>query len=257
MKIGIMDSGMGGLSVLYEAKKRIPNAEFLYFADIKNVPYGTKSRDEIINLTQDAVDFLVTQGIGALVIACNTATSAAVESIRKMYPKLIVIGMEPAVKMALDSDSHKKSLVIATPLTIHGKKMRELIEKYDKNHLITLKALPFLVELAEKKDFSSELVKAYLHANFKDINFNEYSSIVLGCTHFNYFKDVLKEILPEHIKILDGNSGTITHLISEIKNLNGENDISKTTYYFSKEKVNDLDEIEIFNDELDKVYNLK
>lgn len=259
MKIAIFDSGMGGLSVLHQAIKILPDENFIYFADIDNVPYGIKSKEEILNFTDKAVKFLLGQDIKAIVVACNTATSVAIKYLRETYPEIIIIGMEPAVKMAIDNFPNKKSLVIATPITVAGEKMDKLINKYDVNNLINLLALPKLVEFAENEIFEGEEVKEYLKSEFSKFNFNEFSSIVLGCTHFNYFKDVLIEVLPKHIKILDGNLGTINNLKSELekKNILGEKEQNELEYFYSCRKVkneNELARIDRYLQKLDEVY---
>lgn len=257
MKIAVFDSGVGGLSVLNVAKKILPNEEYIYFADSDNVPYGVKKKNEILKLVDNSVDFLMEQDIKALVLACNTATSVGAKYLRNKYPNMIIIGMEPAVKLALDTFPNKKSLVIATPITVAGEKMNNLIHKYDKNNLIELMPLPQLVEFAENMEFNSSQVKKYLQDNFKNIDFTEYASLVLGCTHFNYFEKVLKDILPPHIKILDGNIGTVKNLQNELnkKNLLEQNKLD-IEYYYSKRKINELEleRIQKFNEILRGIY---
>ncbi|WP_366517418.1 aspartate/glutamate racemase family protein, partial [uncultured Campylobacter sp.] len=130
MKIAFFDSGIGGLSVLAEALVRFSGAEFLYFADEDHVPYGTKSRAQIVRLSLDAVGFLVSCGAEAIVVACNTATSAAISELRGAF-SVPVIGMEPAVKLAADSFGTRPTLLIATPLTIAGEKLARLVGRLE------------------------------------------------------------------------------------------------------------------------------
>ncbi|MBS9776224.1 MAG: glutamate racemase [Fusobacterium sp.] len=263
MKIAVFDSGIGGLSVLHLALKKLPNENFIYFADKDNVPYGTKSKKEILKYVDTAVDFMLKQNIKAIVVACNTATSAAIKEIREKYKDTIIIGMEPAVKKAVDLYPDKKVLVIATPLTVKGEKMNKLISKFDKNNLVNLISLPKLVEFAENKIFNSEEVKKYLEDEFKDINFDEYSSIVLGCTHFNYFKKILRDILPKHIKFLDGNEGTINKLKFELEQKkllkNKEIKSNEVEYFYSGRKVNlkeELETLEYYLRKLDDIFEI-
>ena len=161
MKIAFFDSGMGGLSVLHHAMKILPREEFIFFADEDNVPYGTKSREEVLRFVDTAFKFLVAQGVGAIVVACNTATSVAVEVMREKY-SLPTIGMEPALKLALDTFPARKVLVAATAITITGEKIRRLIEKLHAQEFAELKALPRLVEFAERQEFTSPAVEKYL-----------------------------------------------------------------------------------------------
>ena len=213
MKIAFFDSGIGGLSVLAEALRRFSGAEFLYFADEDHVPYGTKSRTEIVRLSLDAVGFLVSRGADAVVVACNTATSAAISELRGAF-SVPVIGMEPAVKLAADSFGSRPTLLIATPLTIAGEKLARLVGRLECETWSL--PLPRLVEFAQDLEFDSPAVRAYLQGELAKFELARLGSLVLGCTHFNYFKDVLREILPPHVRIIDGIDGTLNRLASEL-----------------------------------------
>ncbi len=213
MKIAFFDSGIGGLSVLAEALRRFSGAEFLYFADEDHVPYGTKSRAQIVRLSLDAVGFLVSRGAEAIVVACNTATSAAISELRGAF-SVPVIGMEPAVKLAADSFGTRPTLLIATPLTIAGEKLARLVGRLECETWSL--ALPRLVEFAQDLEFDSPAVRAYLQVELGKFELARLGSLVLGCTHFNYFKDVLREILPSHVRIIDGIDGTLNRLASEL-----------------------------------------
>ena len=217
MKIGIFDSGLGGLSVLNEALSKLSEHEFLYYADVKNVPYGQKSRNEILKFSFDAVKFLIENGAKAVVVACNTATSVAIKELRANL-SIPIIGMEPAVKKAHDLSHNDtlKTLVIATPVTVNGAKLKELIANLHAKDKTELLALPRLVNFAENEEFDTENVKSYLKEELAKFDLSKFDFLVLGCTHFNYFKDSLREILPSNISIIDGNEGTINRLISEI-----------------------------------------
>ena len=213
MKIAFFDSGIGGLSVLAEALRRFSGAEFLYFADEDHVPYGTKSRAQIVRLSLDAVGFLVSRGADGVVVACNTATSAAISELRGAF-SVPVIGMEPAVKLAADSFGSRPTLLIATPLTIAGEKLARLVGRLECETWSL--PLPRLVEFAQDLEFDSLAVRAYLREELGKFELERLGSLVLGCTHFNYFKDVLREILPSHVRIIDGIDGTLNRLASEL-----------------------------------------
>ena len=213
MKIAFFDSGIGGLSVLAEALRRFSGAEFLYFADEDHVPYGTKSRTQIVQLSLDAVGFLVSRGADGVVVACNTATSAAISELRGAF-SVPVIGMEPAVKLAADSFGARPTLLIATPLTIAGEKLARLVGRLECETWSL--PLPRLVEFAQDLEFDSPAVWAYLREELAKFELERLGSLVLGCTHFNYFKDVLREILPSHVRIIDGIDGTLNRLASEL-----------------------------------------
>ena len=243
MKIAFFDSGMGGLSVLHHAMKILPREEFIFFADEDNVPYGTKTPEEVLACVDAAFKFLIGQGVGAIVVACNTATSVAVKKMREKY-SLPIIGMEPALKVALDLFPNRKVLVAATAITVTGEKIHRLIKKLRAENLAELRALPRLVEFAERQEFNSSAVEKYLRAELAAYDFEKFSSLVLGCTHFNYFKDTLRKILPPHVKILDGNAGTVNELIrrTNLKSLRAEENFSLEIFY-SCRRVTDANEL--------------
>lgn len=199
--------------MLAEALRRFSGAEFLYFADEDHVPYGTKSKAEIVRLSLDAVGFLVSRGANGVVVACNTATSAAISELRGAF-SVPVIGMEPAVKLAADSFGARPTLLIATPLTIAGEKLARLVGRLECETWSL--PLPRLVEFAQDLEFDSPAVRAYLREKLGKFELERLGSLVLGCTHFNYFKDVLREILPSHVRIIDGIDGTLNRLASEL-----------------------------------------
>ena len=231
MKVAFFDSGIGGLSVLHHAMKILPNEEFIFFADEDNVPYGTKTHEEILKLVDAAFNFLTAQNVGAIVVACNTATSVAVRKMREKY-SLPIVGMEPAIKVALDMFPQKKVLVTATEITVRGEKIHKLINRLDAEKFVKLRALQKLVDFAERQEFNSADVEKYLREKFSAYDFKNFSSIVLGCTHFNYFKDTMKKILPAHIKFLDGNAGTLNQLVRLAKLNIGESKKNLPVEYF-------------------------
>ena len=189
----------------------LPKEQFVFYADEDNVPYGVKTTDEVKGFVQQAFDFLVGCDVKAIVVACNTATSVAVREMRHRYD-IPIIGMEPAAKKALDLDGEHRVLVAATPITVHGKKMQILIDRFDKDHLVDLLPLPRLVEFAEREEFRSEAVHAYLAQELGRFHLADYSALVLGCTHFVFYRDYFRELLPDTAAIIDGNEGTVRHL---------------------------------------------
>lgn len=224
--------------MLAEALARFRDAEFLYFADEDHVPYGTKSRAQIVRLSLDAVGFLVSRGAEAIVVACNTATSAAISELRGAF-SVPVIGMEPAVKLAADSFGARPTLLIATPLTIAGEKLARLVGRLECETWSL--PLPRLVEFAQDLEFDSPAVRAYLQGELGKFELVRLGSLVLGCTHFNYFKDVLREILPPHVRIIDGIGGTLNRLASELggglKLARGEDLSSRAAKFNAKDGV--------------------
>ena len=259
MKVAFFDSGIGGLSVLHHAMKILPEEEFIFFADEDNVPYGTKPREEVLKLVESAFEFLIAQEVGAIVVACNTATSVAVRLMRAKY-SLPIVGMEPAIKLALNLFPAQKVLVTATEITIRGEKIQALIDRVHAREFAELRALPELVEFAERMEFNSPAVEKYLRAEFAPYDFSEFSSVVLGCTHFNYFKDTMRKILPPHVKLLDGNAGTLNYLI-KLAGLKAEasDKIPRVEYFYSGRRVTsekELARLEKYLRRLDEMYEV-
>ncbi len=250
MKIGIFDSGIGGLSVLHQAMLTLPEADYIFYADVDNVPYGEKSREEVRRLVDHAVGFLVDKGCQAIVLACNTATSAAITYLREKY-KLPIIGIEPAVKPAVEHthEPGRRVMVVSTPVTASGEKLKRLIDRYDNKHVVDVVALPGLVRFAQDDDFDSEEVFDYLKSEFAPYKLDDYSELVLGCTHFNYFKDSFAKLFPEDLEMVDGNTGVANNLKNTvIKNgmLTGTDNGKKGSveYYYSDRRMESPAEME-------------
>lgn len=244
MKVGFFDSGIGGITVLNTAIKMIPEADYIYYADTENVPYGTKSKKEVKSYVFKAVEFLIDCEIDALVIACNTATSIAVKALRSKY-SVPIIGMEPAVKPAVERVKQKKVLVTATPLTIKEDKFHNLVKTIGATGIVDALALPKLVDFAEDFIFSKNIINSYLKEKLADYNLKEYGTLVLGCTHFSFYKSFFKELLPNNIEVIDGNYGTVRHLKNRLiereiivnKQRKGKGEL---TFYSNREKKNKI-----------------
>jgi glutamate racemase len=216
--IAIFDSGIGGITVLKKALEFSLDAEYIYYADTENVPYGVKKGHEVIDYVLRAFDFLSKKNIQIAVIACNTATSVAVSELRKKYT-FPIIGMEPAIKPAILNNSGKKILVLATSLTLEERKFEELICSLDKQQRIHKLALDELVLYAEQFNFNSEAVIHYLQEKLSNIDFAQYETIVLGCTHFVYYSKIIQDIAGKNISIIDGNEGTVINMIRKMKGM--------------------------------------
>ena len=217
MPIGFLDSGVGGLSVMREAIKIMPNENYIYFGDSKNAPYGTKPTKEIRDLTFKVVEFLLDKGIKGLVVACNTATSAAVSELRKTYPDLPLVGIEPAIKPAVEMNNGGKVLIMATPMTIKQEKFNLLLNKYkDKAEIIPIPCAG-LMEFIEKGILSGDELEEYLIEKLCVYKREEIDSIVLGCTHYPFVRDSIKKVVGHEIAIIDGGEGTVREIKRRLK----------------------------------------
>ncbi|KHD35221.1 glutamate racemase [Clostridium acetobutylicum] len=209
--IGVIDSGVGGISVLKEAVKQLPYENFIYYGDSKNAPYGIKSVDEVRNLTFNVVEKLLKLNIKALVVACNTATSAAIDELREKYKNIPVIGIEPALKPAVELKRRGKIIIMATPMTLSEVKFKNLMEKYEEDSEIVKLPCPGLVELIEDGIVEGEKMQEYLRNKFKDYEKDDIAAFVLGCTHYPFVKKEIASIVRD-VPIIDGSQGTVMQL---------------------------------------------
>ena len=208
LPIAVIDSGVGGISVLRELAKIMPEERFLYFGDSKNAPYGIKSRAEVLEITKNNLEILKKRGIKALVIACNTATSAAVRILREENPDLPIVGIEPAIKPASKLCQNPRVLVMATPLTLKEEKFKNLVDRFAGNGEFIPLPCPGLMELVETGELDSKDIKNYLCELFEPYLDQKIDGIVLGCTHYPHVKNVIDEIWCGKVSILDGGEGT-------------------------------------------------
>ncbi len=207
LPIGVFDSGIGGISVLADLIKTLPYEKFIYYADTLYSPYGIRPEDTVRSLSIKVAEFLSFIGIKSLVVACNTATSAAIYEIRRMYT-FPVIGMEPAVKPAVKLGGKGKILVMATPLTLKSKKFHELMHSYKRFADIIPFPCEKLVEIIEQDHADRRVIEDYLSRVFSSIDKEHISTIVLGCTHYALIKKEILKIVGNNINVIDGNSGT-------------------------------------------------
>lgn len=206
------------MTVLNEAIKRLPGEDFLYFADTLHVPYGTKTLAEVNGFVKESVAAIMKEDIKALVVACNTATSAAINELRSIYA-IPIIGMEPAVKPAVERslEEGKRVLVFATALTLSLSKYADLVARVDDHSIVDSLPLPELVEYCEQLNFDEAEVGAYFRRKLAGTDLSRYGTVVLGCTHYPFYKKILRGILPSHIELIDGSAGTVRRLISKLE----------------------------------------
>ena len=202
--IAVFDSGVGGISVLRELVKLMPQENYLYFGDSANAPYGEKTTTHVQQLTLNAADMLLNRGAKALVVACNTATAAAIHILRENYPHKIIIGIEPALKMGADRFPRGRIGVMATQVTLREEKFLHQTERFPSNQVFPIPA-PGLVQLIEGghsqqiDGFLEDLLRPYV---------GKLDALVLGCTHYPFVKERIAKILGPNTVLLDGGEGT-------------------------------------------------
>ena len=214
--IGVFDSGVGGISVLRHLKTVMPRERFLYFGDSANAPYGTRTTEEIRTLTLAAAKQLMDRGLKALVIACNTATAAAIEDLRQAYPDTIVSGIEPALKPACDRFPGETVGVMATPATLREGKLARLMEHCAAQCRVVKLPAVGLVELVEAGKGNSPESYALLKELLEPWR-GELKALVLGCTHYPFASRTISYILGEDTVLLDGGVGTAIHTMHRLE----------------------------------------
>ena len=205
--IGLFDSGVGGISVLRHMLRLMPNERYLYIGDSANAPYGTKTKEQVRQLSFAVAEKLMERGIKALVVACNTATSAAINDLRSAYPDLIVVGIEPALKLAADRFPKGNLGVMATPMTLREEKFDLLLHRFDSQCRVSKIPAPGLVELIEQGKGNSAEAEALLQELLKDYVGN-LDALVLGCTHYPFAAEAITRVLGDQVMLLDGGDGT-------------------------------------------------
>lgn len=256
--IGVFDSGIGGLTLLQEIIQHLPYEQYCYYADTENVPYSTKTEEQIKDYVEKAVLFFIEKKVKIIVLACNTATNVCIEDLRSRYT-VPIIAIQPAVKVAVDYDTiqlnavRKKILVCATPITLRSARFQRLVDSLNAESMVERMALPALVKFAESEVFDNQAVE-YIQETLNQIDIQNFGSIVLGCTHFTYFEQIFNQIAP-HLSIFDGNEGTARHLKNILNKLN----LLETQNNFKVEYIESgkpTQNIERFNRYIEKIKTL-
>lgn len=209
--IAVVDSGVGGITVLRKLYKLMPNEDYIYFGDSANAPYGVKTKEEIKNLTVKACESLMERGAKAVVIACNTATSAAAAYLREKYPDFIFIGLEPALKPAALFKENPRVLVLATPLTLKEEKFDKLMARFEGQAEFIKLPAPELVRFIESGNLDSPEEIAYLEEILAPYAGNKVDAVVLGCTHFPFARKAILKILGDEVEVFEGSKGAASY----------------------------------------------
>lgn len=205
--IGVFDSGMGGLTVLQALKRTLPSESFIYLGDMARLPYGTKSQDTVLQYAIQMTRLLVEREIKALVIACNTATTASLPYLQSMLPDIPILGVvSPGARAAVSATRNQRIAVLATETTIASQAYQKLITQQLPEVSIHARACSLLVALAEEGMVANAITKEALLHYLKDVR--DEDTILLGCTHFPVFKSMLTSLLPSHVAVVDSADAT-------------------------------------------------
>ena len=233
-KIGVFDSGIGGLTTLNEIRNILPNENYIYYGDSKNNPYGEKSDEDLDKITNKITNYMVKSGVKLIVVACNTATTRCIKKLRENFPEMIFVGTEPAIKLACDS-GYKNILVMATPGTVESERTQQLVaENQNPRQKITLLPCAGLAELIEAKDAVG--INAKLHELLDPYKYEKIDAVVLGCTHYLHVKDLIAGILLG-AKMIDGNKNValrVKELLKEKHLLTSKNTSGTVEYIYTK-----------------------
>lgn len=216
LKIGIFDSGLGGLTVVQAMTKVIKGAEIFYVADTKNAPYGEKTPEQILQYSLNITKYLIdTHQIDALILACNTATSSAIKHLRQQYPELMIIGTEPGIKPAIENTKTGKVGVLATPATLKGEKYQELATALSSVKSVELfeQACPGLVEQIEKGEMRSIKTRALLESWLDPMREKNVDTIVLGCTHYPLVGELISDVMQCDVTLIHTGEAIAKHLL--------------------------------------------
>ncbi len=235
LKVGVFDSGLGGLTVVQALKQVIKNIELFYIADTKHAPYGEKTHAEILQYSLDITDYFIKHHeIDALVVACNTATSAAITTLREKYPTLILVGTEPAIKPAIEQTKTSNVGVLATPATLSGDKYQTLVETLSSMKQVKLfeQACPGLVEHIENATLESRECMALLETWISPMRDEDVDTIVLGCTHYPLASEVIKKMMQKEVILLDSGKAIAQRLLMLLREKGHKNEgLLHETFY--------------------------
>lgn len=218
--IGMFDSGVGGLTVLKEVAKRCPNEDIIYLGDTKRFPYGSKSKETIIELTKKGIEFLISKNVKAVVIACGTATSQALEEVQKCYD-IPIIGIINSAVRYIKEKQYKNIGVIATTGTIRSKGWQNKINEIIPDAIISYKACPLLAPMAEEGWTNNEIARLTIKEYLKGLE--NIQCLILGCTHYPLFKEIIREELGEKKELINTGEMLSKRLNYILKNNNIEN----------------------------------
>lgn len=201
--IGLFDSGVGGLSIVREVRRELPHDDLVYVADQAHVPYGPRPLEQVRSFAEGITHFLVAQGARAVVVACNTASAAALHDLRQRFPQVPFVGMEPAVKPAAQASRSGVVGVLATPATFQGELFASVVERFAAGVRVLQQTVPGLVERIESGDVQSDATRRLLQTAVEPLLAQGADTIVLACTHYPFVIPLLRSIAGDSVDVID------------------------------------------------------
>ena len=239
LPIGVFDSGVGGISVLKHIRDLMPHENLIYVGDSRHAPYGNQTPEFIQERSFWLAEFLLRQGVKALVVACNTATAAAVAGLRERYPDLTIIGMEPAVKPAVAATKTGVVGVLATSGTLKSAQFAALLEHYGQGVEVVTQACVGLVECVEKGALTSSSTKALLKQYVQPLLDAKADTIVLGCTHYPFVRTLIEELVGKDVVLIDTGAAVAKHLknrLQENQLLRASDEVGGVSFWSNNER---------------------
>ncbi|UCF28451.1 MAG: glutamate racemase [Chloroflexota bacterium] len=218
--IGIFDSGIGGLTVLEAVKEQLPAEDLVYLADQENVPYGSRSLAEVRSLSVGVTRYLLDQGAKLIVVACNTASAAALHHLREVFPQVPFVGMEPAVKPAAEHTRSGVVGVLATPATFQGELYASVIERFAAGVEVLQDTCPGLVMEIDAGNLATSRVRAILERSLDPMLMRGIDTVVLGCTHFPFVIPTIEKIVGPNVRVIDP-SPAVARQVQRLLDANG------------------------------------
>lgn len=253
INIGVFDSGIGGLWILKHLQSELPQNNYIFFADQGHVPYGSRPMEEIRDFSEKISQFLIGKNCKIIVIACNTASAAALLYLRAKFPDVFFVGMEPAVKPAVETTHTKKVGVLATPATFQGDLYNSVVERFASDVEIFQNTCPGLVEQIEKGEFSSEKTKKILNEAIIPMLKDGIDTIVLGCTHYPFVIPRIKELAGDNVTVIDPTPA----IVRQVSHLLIENNLASQKKESREIEVFTTGEDKMMNNIFEKLFNFK
>lgn len=230
--IGIFDSGIGGLSVLKEIRKQLPDENYVYIADSAFTPYGDRSEQEIIQRCLQLVETLINHGATIIVVACNTATAIAVNRLREVF-SLPIVAMEPAVKPAVENSRKGKVGILATTMTLSSHRYAHLLERFASGTEVIEQACPGLVEKVEAMQLDSESTIKLLNQYLDPLLNKNVDAVVLGCTHYPFLRKQIEKITGSEIRVIDTAAAVTRELVRKLESMKPDPDKNLNNKFFT------------------------
>ncbi len=215
--VGVFDSGVGGISVLKELVRLMPGERFIFRGDSAHAPYGTKSAEEVYRLAKDSVEWLLARDCKEIVVACNTATAVGVDALRKAYPDVPIVGIEPALKPAALENPGKSVLLMATPLTLKLERVALLRHRFEDVARFTFLPCRGLVEQIEAGHLDDDVLFTFLEELFAEVDKSDLAAVVLGCTHYPHVRGALGRFFGPGVRLYDGGEGTARRALAILR----------------------------------------